>query len=279
MAASRQRFYEVVTEAVNDFLEHGFDSQERLDYWLRRLEEAARAALVPEAQLAQTLSGALNQVFRRVTKPKAMAKVRPGAEPFTLDMIKPKLRAELDRRILASANLIKLNREASVARTLQRFAGWASSVPKGGTEIAKRQQVKETVRRGISGLPFEERRVITDQGHKLVAAIDEIVAVDGGAIAAIWHHVMEGGGYQARPKHEARDGDVFLLRDSWADRQGLVKLDGRMYTDQVEQPAELPFCRCRYQYLYSLRELPPSMVTAKGRAWLNAAAANLRKVR
>jgi hypothetical protein len=273
---SRAEFYGVVTAAIHDLMEHGFDSQERLDRWLVRIQEAARRALIPESVLVRSLQDALGQVYQRTTQLGKLARAHPGVSHFTLEMIKPKLRAELDRRILASASLIKLNREASIARTLQRFAGWASSVPKGGTEIANRKEVKDTVRRGIASLPFEERRVIVDQGHKLVAAINDIVATDGGAIAAEWRHVREGGGYQARPEHEKRHGKVFVIRDNWAMKQGLMKLAGAEYTDEIEAPGELVSCRCSFSYFYTLRDLPAAMLTSKGRAALAEVRAKIR---
>jgi hypothetical protein len=198
---------------------------------------------------------------------------------FTLEQIKPHLRDELDRRILASANLIKLNRTASIERTLQRFAGWATSVPKGGSDIQNRTDIKKAVRRGIAGLPFEERRVIIDQGHKLASAISEIVAKDGGAIAGAWQHIKRGPpSYDSRPKHVARDGKIFLLRNSWARAQGLVKPDKNGYTDDIEQPGELVFCSCKYRWIYALRDLPTEMLTVKGREALLAAREKIRRV-
>jgi hypothetical protein len=261
----RNQFYQVVSEAINDLIEHGFDSQERLDDWLRRLESAARALLVPRSVLEHALRDGLQRVFARTTTTANLLKVHRGISQYTLEMIKPKLRTELDRRILASASLIKLNREASVQRTLQRFAGWATSIPIGGTDVAERAEVKATVRRGIAGLPFSERLVIHDQGAKLVSAIDEIVSRDGGAIAGIWRHVMEGGGYQARPEHIARNNKVYLIRDSWAKRDGLVKPGPPGYTDEITQPAEEIACRCRYVYLFALRDVPADMLTKKGK--------------
>jgi hypothetical protein len=261
----RNQFYQVVSEAINDLIEHGFDSQERLDEWMRRLETAARALLVPRHVLENALRDGLQRVFARTTTTANLLKVHRGISQFTLEMVKPKLRAELDRRILAGASLIKLNREASVQRTLQRFAGWATSIPIGGTELADRADVKATVRRGIAALPFEERRVVIDQGHKLSSAINEIVATDGGAIAAKWRHTMEGGGYQARPVHEKRNNEIFLIRDSWAVKDELVRLASHQYTDQVEQPGQLVFCRCNWVFIYALRDLPPEMLSSKGR--------------
>ena len=40
------------------------------------------------------------------------------------------------------------------------------------------------------------------------------------------------------------------------------------YTDEITQPAEEPFCRCYYVYLYSLGRVPDDMITKKGRAAL-----------
>lgn len=266
---ANRTFYEVLTDAVDDFITNGFDSQERLDRWLALLAEASRRSLVPPSLLQQALRSQLTRIFTRETSLTKLVKRHRGVSTFTLRNVKPKLRAALDRRILASANLIKLNRKASIARTLQRFAGWASSVPKGGTEIQARKSVKDTVRRSIAALPFEERRVIIDQGHKLVAAVNDIIATDGGAIALIWHHVKEGPPmYDARPDHVARDGKVYLIRDSWAHKKGLVKPDRAGYSDEITQPGEEVFCRCHAEYLYALRDLPADMLTVKGQAAL-----------
>jgi hypothetical protein len=52
-----------------------------------------------------------------------------GISRFTLNYLEPKLRTELDRRILASVDLIQLNRRKAIDTTLSRFSGWASSIP------------------------------------------------------------------------------------------------------------------------------------------------------
>lgn len=278
LAPRRSTFYEVLAAAIADLAEKGFDSQERLDSWLRKLESTARELLVPPHVLERALRDSLDQIFNRMTKPAMLLKMNKGVSQFTIHSIQPKLHAELNRRILGAANLIKLNREASIQRTLQRFAGWATSVPVGGTDIVNRAEVKDQVRRAIAGLPFIERRVIIDQGHKLTSAINDIVAIDGGAIAAIWRHVNEGGGYQARPDHEKRDKQTYLVRDSWAHQERLVKLDGSQFTDQIERPGEFVFCRCTYQYIYNLRDLPQSMLTAKGLEELQRQRAEVRQL-
>lgn len=264
-------FYEVSSAAIDDIMEHGFDSQERLEKWVTLLASSAQSALAPSGVIERLVRGQLDRTFKREMA--NLVKVHSGVSQFTLANIKSELRAELQRRILASAGLIKLNREASVARTLQRFAGWASSVPAGGTDLQKRREVKAQVKRGISGLPFEERRVVIDQGHKLSASINEIVATAGGAIAAIWHHVKRGPpSYESRPEHvkRAREAKLFLVRDSWAHKDGLVKAGAAGYTDDVVQPAVEVFCSCWWEFVYALRDLPADMLTAKGKEAMKA---------
>ena len=73
-----------------------------------------------------------------------------------------------------------------IEKTMRRFQGWSTSIPPGGVSAEKKADVKKDVRKSLKQLPYEERRVIVDQGHKLVASISEIIASDGGAIAGRW---------------------------------------------------------------------------------------------
>lgn len=262
---ARQGFYQVLTDAINDLMEHGFDSIQRVEMWVQKLESAARASLVPEVTLQRTVRDVLQQTYDRTVKGERLYQRFPNVGKFTLEQIRPKLRAELDRKILGSASLIKLNREKAILQTLQRFQGWATSIPIGGTDVAKRSEVKDTVKRGIAGLPFEERRVIYDQGHKLAATINEIVATDGGAIAGKWHHVAEGPpSYDSRPVHVKRNNKVYLIRNSWAHKDGFVKPGDVGYTDEITAAGEEVGCSCSYTYIFHLRDLPPEMLTKRG---------------
>jgi hypothetical protein len=99
------------------------------------------------------------------------------------------------------------------------------------------------------------------------------VAHGSGAIAAIWHDRGEHDhGYNARPAHLARSGKLFFIRDSWAMTEGLVKRGGP-YTDEQEQPAELPYCSCTFEYMTSPGRIPEEFLTAKGRLWVKGSAA------
>lgn len=269
-------FYRILTAAVADITEHGFDSRERLDYWIEQIRRAAVTALVPEHVLERSLNETMQSIYRKMIDRGEISQLHPGVGRFTIEKLRPELRAELDRRIMASANLIKLNREQAIDETIRRFSGWATSVPAGGSEVVAKRAVKTDIRKALAQLPYRERVVLTDQGHKFRAGLSDVIAKDGGAVAAIWrHHHAQ----YPRRAHLERDGDVFLIRDSWAHRNGLVRAAPDRFTDGIEAPGELVMCRCTYQYVYALRDVPAAMLTEKGRDQLAAARAAIVAMR
>ena len=231
-------FFEVLTAAVNDFIEYGFDSQDRLDYWVKRIKEAAIKEMIPDSQIQQELTKSLNSAYNRLVIKGGL--VNKQVTRFTIEKLKPRLRDELDRRIITSVNLIKYNREEAINNTLRRFTGWATSIPVGGTDVVKRTEEKQKIRKSLGKIPFEQRRVIIDQTHKLVANIKEIVAVDSGAIAAKWHSHWRQMNYDYRKDHKERDEKVYVIRNTWAINNGYIKaVDG--YTDDITSPGEEVF--------------------------------------
>ena len=269
---------EVLTAAMKDFEENGYTSQEQLNRWIEELRAAIAATLSPQSKMEEMLREALRALYQRLVENGAVLRSHPGVERFTLQRVAPQLRAELDRRILASAQLIKLNRTEMIEKTLRRFSGWATSIPKGGSETVDRRETKEEIAKPMRSLPFTERRVLIDQGHKLNASISAVLATASGAIAARWFSHYGQRNYNYREEHKERDSyhkdrndKVFLIRNSWAHEQGLVKPGEMGYTDEVDQPAVKIFCRCRWVFLSNLRQLPDELLTAKGRQSLEEA--------
>ena len=261
-----QSFSEIVSAAIADMQQHGFDSIDRVNRWQREITYAAEKEAKSNKDIDARLKDHLSRIFAsQIINGNALKKHKIAR--WSLENIKPQLRLELDRRIMASAQIIKLNREEMILRTIRRFGGWATSLPMGGSDAIDKREEAGEIKKSLKQLPFLERRVAIDQGFKFKASLDNIIATDGGAIAAIWHS-RHGGGYQNRPDHLARDGKVFVMRDNWAINDGLMKLDGHQYTDEIEMVGQLPYCSCNYQYLYALRDLPSGMVTEKGRATL-----------
>ena len=260
-------FYDVITEAINDVSEYGFDSKLRIDEWTKKINAALLNSITPETQMNAQLKKSLTSAYSRmVTKGGLTSKY---VSKYDIDKLKPSLRSELDRRIMASANLIKYNRQDMISTTLRRFEGWATSIPKGGSDTVDKVKEKQDIRKALKKVPFEERRVIIDQTHKLIANINQIVAVDTGAIAARWHSHWKQEGYNYRKDHKERDEKIYLVRGSWAKEKGLIKpVNG--YTDQITNVGEEVYCRCNYVYIYNLRQLPEEFLTNEGKKALKA---------
>lgn len=261
---ANQSFHEVLTAAVADLSEHGYDDPRRVEKWTELLREAAARATQSTHLLEHALREALGEIYRRLAEKGQVLKRHPGVGRFTLDRIKPELRKELDRRILASANLIRLNRNEAISNTLRRFQGWSTSIPQGGSDNVDKRATKRDIGKPIQSLPFVERRVLIDQGHKLTSAINETVAKSGGAIACQWHSLWREPNYNYRPDHKERDQHIYLMRDSWALDKGLIKPGPDGYYDEITAVGEEPFCRCYLTFYYHLRQLPKDMLTIKG---------------
>jgi len=262
------RFRTLLLEAIDHFATNGYSSAADLQEWVARLHRSLDDELMGDPATKALVTQVLTSVYNREVR-LGIGKRVPGVSRYTLDRVAPQLRAELDRRIFASVDLIRLNRRAATEKTLQRFSGWVSSVPPGGAPQTVKREVARDVGKSVATLKFEARRVAIDMGHKLSSAVSATVAMGEGAIAATW---MDRGAhdksYNARPEHLARSGKLFLVRNSWAISDGLIKKGGLMYTDEIEQPAELPYCSCTYTYVVSPRALPPELLTAKGRLWV-----------
>jgi hypothetical protein len=274
-----QSFYQVVSEAIREFEEFGFDSVERLQYWTERIRKAAVETLTPESVLNSELTRVLTGTYKRLIDDGQILKAHPGIARFTVDRLKPKLRTELDRRLMVSRNLIKLNRQQMIEKTTQRFAGWASSVPAGGSRAIETKDVKDNIRKALTSLPFEERRCVIDQSHKFVGALNEIIAVDGGAIAMRWNSQWRRRGYGYRIEHKERDQKIYLLRSSWAKERGLVKPGTAGYYDDITKVGEEVCCSCFATWIYAVRDLPEDMLTNAGKKALEDARAKIAAMR
>lgn len=264
-------FAQTVNAAINDTIEFGYESEERLQYWMDAIRTAALAEMVPEAMLDEQLRRVLTSTYERLVEKGGVLQRHEGIARYTIDRIRPDLRAELDRRIMASANLIKLNREEAINNTLRRFQGWATSIPAGGTDAANKRETRQDVRKALASLPYAERRVLIDQGHKLSSAISDIVAQDQGAIGARWRSHYRQRGYAYREEHKERDGIVYAVRASWAVQNRLIKAGPQEYYEDHEKAGQLIFCRCWIDWVYTLRDMPADMLTEKGKIALAAA--------
>jgi hypothetical protein len=259
--------FDVLTECINYFSENRYTSELDWQKWEERIASAFDESLRFTTD-TKFIDQYMRSIFDKYVWGGSVLKSHLGVERYTLDRITSTLRSELDRKILASVNLIKLNREEMRAKTLKRLSGWITSIPSGGISDFDKRKLKTEISKPLRSLPFIERRVLIDQGHKLTNSISTVLANEGGAIAAKWLSHYRQPGYNYREDHKERDGKVYLIRSSWAQRAGLVKPGPDGYSDEITQPAEEVFCRCKWVFVYHLRQLPENMLTVKGRSEL-----------
>lgn len=269
-------FTRTVREAVKFFLRNGYTSRQEMEQWQAIIRQAAESET--DDDYMSMVSDRLRKAYDlQVSKAGALERHK-GLSRFTLNYMEPKLRSELDRRILASADLIKLNRTAAINKTVQRFSGWATSIPVqdyvgGGLSASSRSGIvanAQHIQKSAEQVDYEARRVMIDQSHKLIANIDNIIATGNNAIAAEWHSHWRQPGYDYREDHKERDKLVYLIRGNWAQKNGYVKAGPAGYLDEITQPGEEVFCRCYVTYLYNLRSIPEDMLTQKGRKFLES---------
>lgn len=261
------KFRGAVGSAVKDLLAHGF-SLARLRAWIALIRQAAEIRTQPPDAW---LDARLRIAMARALSPTAIKRSHKGLARFGVEQVAPAFRSVLAERIRASAELIRLNREQRIAQTLDRFAGWASSIPVNPAPAAVRKVTSHIVQ-PVDSHSYEVRRVAIDQGHKLAANVNAVIAEQNEAIAFVWHdHGKVDRRYHARKAHLARSGKVFVVRGNWALKEGYMQRAGHKYTDEIEQPGELPMCRCWVTYLYAPSELPADMQTEKGQRLAKAA--------
>ena len=264
------KFRALLHEALKRYAETGPPSDIELQDWLLRIHRELDIEIPTDVESAKILRDVLESIYAREVTYGGVKRRVPDVMQYTIDQVAPQLRAELDRRIFAAADLIKINKAQRKAETLKRFAGWITSVPIGGSSTTDIREVASEIAKPVRQIKYEARRVAIDQGHKLSAAVAHVVSQQNGAIAAIWHDRGEfDKGYDARPEHLRRSGKFFLVRESWAMKEGLIKRGGP-YTDEIEQVGELPYCSCTYEYISSPGRLPDDLLTDKGREWVGA---------
>lgn len=258
-------FVQSIRTIIADMVRKGYVDSEQVAAHMRALRIAINQALPPIERTQQVIRARMTASYDRQVTKGAILQRHEGVNRFTLARVEPALREELDKRIMASADLIRLNRDEVIEKTLRRFQGWATSIPAGGTKVPQKETATEDVKKALASLPYLERRVLTDQGHKLVAGLNETLATNAGAIAAKWHHHYS---KYPRHSHEARDGKIYLLKSSWAVDRGFVKPGKAGWYDDITKAGEEINCRCSCSFLYSLGALPEDMLTQKGKAEL-----------
>ena len=111
-------FGRLLAEAIAELSSTGYVSPERVNEWVVKLRNAAEREFGPMERIDDDVRLRMEAVFKNLIDGGKIADYVPGISRLTIGMVKPGLRAELDRRILAAADLIKLNRKQAIEQTL-----------------------------------------------------------------------------------------------------------------------------------------------------------------
>ncbi len=255
MASKRTR------EIINRFREAftGDFDMDQLLWWLGILRTYFRREYPDDQLIDKAVRTFLSARFNHIVKTvKSRHKLEVAG--FGPEEIGNKFRPYLTERIRASVELIKLNRDQEIEAQLRRFAGWASGGMEG--QDKRGEDLHKSLNQSIRQMTYVRRRVTIDQGHKLMAAIDDTIAKEYGAIARKWRHIIPHPDYQSRKEHLYRNNKVYAVKDNPELKAGRMKRGPNGYAEDLpDQPAELPYCSCWWSNIYSVEDLPPEMRT------------------
>lgn len=261
MAASKQALRELLKQFEEQFT--GEPDVDMIRAWLPQLRTALHGAFPSDVRITEEVARLLGIRFRRGMQ---SLKKRHRLEIGRLgpEAIAERYRPMLADRIRASAELIKLNRDEEIERQLRRFAGWATGSLPNQTKRTDKGELGKGITKSLQEESFVRRRVCIDQGHKLIAAVDDVIALEHGAIAKKWRHVIPHAGYQSREDHLERDGIIYAVKGNGMLEAGRMRKAGRPYAEDVDpQPAMAPYCSCWWESVYDLEDLPADMLTEK----------------
>jgi hypothetical protein len=275
-------FFSALRDAIRHFAEHGYANVRHVEDWAHKLRLAADAEHDHQATYERVRRGMESQFERHMRSQGVAARKRPKIEPWTRERLMPEARDELENRIHAATDLIRLNRDEAVDRTVRRFKAWVSSVPAGGRVKPDTKAAHASVGKEARDARFIERRVAIDQTAKMLANVSDIVATGNGAIGGFWDATFDIV-RDHRTNHVGWHDLWFTAKDNWALKAGYVRSPNGMIGDRfgppsrpkaddnTVMPARAINCRCLLRYVYDLEDVPDDILTDKGHAALRAA--------
>jgi hypothetical protein len=254
---------QIINNAFQDVSESGW-TPESIARWASVFRDGAGGYFKTSPDHA--VRPAIERFYKKQMAKGAFYERHEGISKLTVEQIEPEFRQLLDNAIRNSINLIKLERDnGSIEVSTRRFSAWLSGVKQGQEAMPDKTLILAPLSKQLK---YEISRRGIDQGMKVMANIDSVIAQQGGAIACIWHSHAKTPAYQARPEHWARNNKLYIIRDSWAVEQGLLKKQNDFWVEEIPDPPSVPvFCSCFFEYVYSLErlyQLHPESFTKKG---------------
>ena len=165
----------------------------------------------------------------------------PGIRAYRIEDMKPLYRKAVQNSVDNSVALIKTQNQDFIRTMQDRFRNWATiPSPEMRGLSSNPEKVVSYLRNSVLQAPeirkemtAHQHFIVEDQTRKLISNMNDITAKEAGAVAFVWHNRRDakvtgrpGGKNKPSAKHGdhwEREGKLYLIKDSWAIRKGLLK--------------------------------------------------------
>jgi len=188
------------------------------------------------------------------------------------DSLLPKINSRYNWCIENYKRQSKIYLNEQLAQFHDLLLEFLKQVPIGGTKDKLTKSKIAEIKSELRCLTKWTQLFYTYKAISLSAEIKHVFALEGNVIAARWCYSQsdEQGEYQKTYNHKEQAGRMYAVRGNWAIENGLMKVGPNGYIDEISLPNQEIGCMCNFVYLHSPRELTEDMLTAKGKAWINA---------
>jgi hypothetical protein len=224
------------------------------------LERVVEAKGIPVASVVSAGGDAVRE------QPKSVDK----AVSARFDELLPVLRALRDEHVDSHAEQASAFFEKQKSAFDAQLAAFLSEIPIGGTKAAVVRGHVNPLKRALSDLLEWGGEMSRLQAMSFVSEVSDFLTPAGGdALAMTWQYSRPS---CLVPSHEALHSRVYLVRDSWALKQGLLRADVGFVEDTRKFRREIG-CMCLASWHFSLPRLPEDLLTPAGVAKIEEARA------
>lgn len=204
-----------------------------------------------------------------------------GLRGWRLYKLKDQLRKAMRERITNSLLLIKTQNSSRMQTLHSRFLNWLLSPQETRESLRSAMQVGELV----SKKDKHFKMILADQTRKMISNFDNIVAEEYKAIGFYWKTRRDdrvvgkpGGknpkGNKKHEDHYHRQDKFYFFHNNWAVEKRLVDTKHKDFAwadFEDGMPGQPINCRCYAYNVYELEDIPPQLLTEKGKRNLDSA--------
>jgi hypothetical protein len=178
------------------------------------------------------------------------------------DELLPGLRALLDEHVTSYAEQAEMFFAKQKLGFDQELTAFLAGIPAGGTKTALVRSHVNPLKRTLNDLVQWDADMHRLQSMSVVSEVDDFLRPSGGdALAMSWHYAPSS---CLVPSHKALDGRVYVVRDTWAIKKGLVHAGPNGFTDETRKFRREIGCMCSSTWLFYALSLPEEVLTPEG---------------